>query len=85
MKSILIVVLISLLFLSDLSAQKDSIHISVNGQVTAWGIAQMKDPVPVQFGGRFVPTVLGDFKLSTNSKIDFEASRNINGTADFTG
>jgi hypothetical protein len=85
MKSILIVVLISLLFLSDLSAQKDSIHISVNGQVTAWGIAQMKDPVPVQFGGRFVPTVLGDFKLSTNSKIDFEASLNINGTADFTG
>jgi hypothetical protein len=65
--------------------KKDSIHITFNGQVTAWGIAQVKDPVPVQFGGRFVPTVLGDFKLSTNSKLDFEASLNINGTADFTG
>lgn len=65
--------------------KKDSIHISFNGQVTAWGIVQWKDPVPVQFGGRFVPTVLGDFKVSPNSKLDFEASLNINGTADFTG
>ncbi|MDD4992090.1 MAG: hypothetical protein PHR83_07660 [Paludibacter sp.] len=85
MKLKLIVLLILFIFLSDLSAQKDSIHITFNGKVTAWGIAQVKDPAPVQFRGRFVPTVLGDFKVSPNSKLDFEASLNINGTADFTG
>lgn len=65
--------------------KKDSIHVSFNGQVTVWGIGQFQEPVPMQFGGRFVPTLLGNFQLSPNTKLDFEASLNINGTADFTG
>ncbi len=65
--------------------KSDTTHISFNGQVTAWGVAQLENSFPAQFGGRFVPTLLGNFKLATNSKIDFEASANINGSVDFTG
>jgi hypothetical protein len=60
-------------------------HITFNGQVTAWGVAQLENSIPVEFGGRFVPTLLGNFKLAANSKVDFEASANINGLIDFTG
>jgi hypothetical protein len=79
--------LFSLLLLcaSSLSAQKDSAGISFNGQLTAWGIMQFENQLPIRFGGRFVPTVLGNYSFSANSGIDFEASLNINGTADFTG
>jgi hypothetical protein len=69
-----------------LEAEKsDSSHISFNGQVTAWGIGQFQTPVPMQFGGRFVPTLLGNFKLSSKSKLDFEASLNLNGSLNYTG
>ena len=69
-----------------LKAEKtDSTHISFNGQVTAWGIGQFQSPVPMQFGGRFVPTMLGNFHLSPKSKLDFEASLNINGSLNYTG
>ena len=74
-------IFILFLFAGFVSAQKDSAYISFNGQLTAWEIAQVKNPVPVQFGGRFVPTILGDFKLSSVSKIDVEASLNINGAS----
>jgi len=79
------IVLLLLLSASFLMAQKDSSNLSFNGQVTAWGIGQFQNPFGIQFGGRFVPTLLGNFSLSTNSKIDFEASLNINGTTNFTG
>ena len=65
--------------------KKDSTHFAFNGQVTVWGISQFQTPVPTQFGGRFVPTLLGDYSFSAKSKLDFEASLNINGSADFTG
>ncbi|MFA5045228.1 MAG: hypothetical protein WC542_04785 [Paludibacter sp.] len=69
-----------------LKAQEtDSTHISFSGQVTAWGIGQYQNPFGIQFGGRFVPTLLGNFNLATNSKIDFEASLNINGSLNFNG
>ncbi|MFT3753075.1 MAG: hypothetical protein QM800_09425 [Paludibacter sp.] len=69
-----------------LNAEKsDSTHISFNGQVTAWGITQFETPVPTQFGGRFVPTLLGNFKLTPNTKLDFEALLNLNGSINFTG
>ena len=63
----------------------DSTHISFNGQVTAWGIGQFQNPFGIQLGGRFVPTLLGDFLLSPQSNIDFEASLNINGSLNFSG
>lgn len=85
MKSKLIVVLVFLISLGNLVAQTDSTHISFNGQVTVWGIGQFRTPVSTQFGGRFVPTVLGNLQLSPKTKLDFEASLNINGTAEFTG
>ncbi|HEY5591164.1 MAG TPA: hypothetical protein VIK55_09115 [Paludibacter sp.] len=66
-------------------AQQDSSNISFNGQVTTWGIGQFENPMPIQLGGRFVPTLLGKYSFSGKSKIDFEASLNINGSANFTG
>ena len=65
--------------------QNDSTHISFNGQITAWGIGQFQTPVPMQFGGRFVPTLLGDFKFTNKTRLDFEASLNINGSLNYTG
>ena len=63
-----------------LMAQNDSTKITFNGQITAWGVGQFSSPMPIQLGARFVPTLLGNF-----SKFNFEASLNINGTANFTG
>ena len=69
-----------------LKAEKsDSTHLSFSGQVTAWGIGQFQTPMPTQFGGRFVPTLLGNFKLSPKTKLDFEASLNLNGSLNNTG
>ncbi|HAH23839.1 MAG TPA: hypothetical protein DCL77_08790 [Prolixibacteraceae bacterium] len=68
-----------------LSAQEDSTKITLNGQVTSWGIGQFDNPFGIQLGGRFVPTLLGDLKLKQTSKLDFEASMNMNGSANFTG
>jgi hypothetical protein len=68
-----------------LEAQEDSTKISFNGQVTAWGVGQFENPFGIQLGGRFVPTLLGNFRLTPKSRIDFEASLNINCSANFTG
>lgn len=72
-----------LLCAGNLLAQKDSASISFNGQLTAWGIMQFENPLSIWCGGRFVPTVLGNYSFSENSGIDFEASLNLNGTAGF--
>ncbi|MDD4971188.1 MAG: hypothetical protein PHT07_17305 [Paludibacter sp.] len=66
-------------------AQEDSTKITFNGQVTGWGIGQFENPFGIQLGGRFVPTLLGNFNLTPKTKIDFETSLNINGSANFTG
>lgn len=79
------IIFLLLMSFSFLKAQEDSTKISFNGQVTAWGIGQFENPFGIQFGGRFVPTLLGNFGLTRKSKIDFEASLNINGSANFTG
>lgn len=67
------------------NAQKDSTNVSLGGQVTSWGLWQIKNPVGIQLGGRFVPSLSGNIILNTGSKIDFEGSVNINGTTNFTG
>ena len=74
-----------LLVVAHVSSQNDSAQISFNGQVTAWTVGQFEDPFAFQLGGRFVPSLLGDFSLSSKGKIDFEASANINGSVNFTG
>lgn len=74
-----------LLSVSYLTAQKDSTNITFSGQLTAWGIAQLEKSIPVQLGGRFVPTLLGNFSFTPASKIDFETSLNINGSVNLTG
>jgi hypothetical protein len=67
-------------------AQNDSVkHITINGQLTTWGVAQLENNVPWQLAGRFVPTILGNFALAPQSKLDFEASLNINGSINFDG
>ena len=79
---------LTLVFLSGfflVYAQEDSTKVTLNGQVTSWGIAQFENPFGVQWGGRFVPTLLGNFKIAPLTKVDFESSMNINGTANFTG
>ncbi len=73
-----------LLICSKILAQSDSTKFSFNGQITTWGIVQLEKSFPVQFGGRFVPTVLGDFKLEQNSHFDFEASANLNASLGFS-
>jgi len=66
-------------------AQQDSSKVTFSGQLTTWGIVQFEDPIPFQLGGRFVPTLLGNFNPAPNNKIDFETSLNIVGSANFTG
>ena len=68
-----------------LMAQEDSTKVTFNGQVTAWGIGQFEDPFGIQLGGRFVPTLLGNFNLSPKAKLDFVTSLNINGSLNYSG
>lgn len=68
-----------------LTAQEKASNITLNGQVTSWAVIQFEDPINWQFGGRFVPTLLGKFSVSEKANIDFEASLNINGSANFSG
>lgn len=77
--------LILLFNVCSVMAQQDSTAITFNGQVTSWAIGQSGNPMAIQLGGRFVPTLLGKFNLSNPSKLDFETSFNINGSANFTG
>ena len=79
---ITIILLLSYCFLE---AQEDSTKITFNGQVTGWGVGQFENPFGIQLGGRFVPTLLGNIKLTPKARFDFEASLNINGSANFTG
>jgi hypothetical protein len=78
-------VFVLLLSVCFLMAQKDTSSVTFNGQVTTWGIAQFENSIHIQFAGRFVPALLGKFNLTPKSKLDFEASLNINGSANFTG
>ena len=85
MRHIYTIIIFLFVGFSSKAEKTDSIHIAFNGQLTAWGIGQFQTPVPTQFGGRFVPALLGDFKLSPKSKFDFEASLNINASLNYSG
>jgi len=84
LKRIILFLFLAIVFV--LKAEKtDSTHIAFNGQVMAWGITQFENSFPWQVAGRFVPTLLGNITLAPQSKLDFEASLNINGSVNFTG
>lgn len=84
MKKIRIIVLL-LLATGYLTAQGDSAKVTFSGQLTGWGIGQFQEPFGLQFGGRFVPTMLGNMNVTPKAKLDFEASLQINGSLNFTG
>ena len=68
-----------ILFSFEVFAQNDSAKIHLNGQIVAWTTAQFENPLVIQPGGRFVPSLIGKFNFTENSFFDFEASLNING------
>ncbi|VBB45738.1 conserved exported hypothetical protein [uncultured Paludibacter sp.] len=65
--------------------QKEKSHLAFNGQVTAWSVFQFTKPMNTQIGGRFVPVLTGNWKLSEKTKLDFEASLHLNGTMNLSG
>jgi hypothetical protein len=78
-----LIMIFTLLFSGMLQAANDSTKISINGQITTWVVGQVENPYTMQVGGRFVPTLLGDFSISPTSTFDFEASLNLNGALNF--
>ena len=79
------IILILLLSVYSVRGQQDSTHLSLNGQITTWGIGQFENPAGLQLGGRFVPALSGNLNLTANSRLDFEGSLNMNGSANFSG
>jgi hypothetical protein len=77
------IIILLLLICVSTKAQEKRAAISLNGQITSWAIGQIEKPFGIQFGGRFVPTLLGNYNFTENSKLDFEASFNINGSLNF--
>ena len=77
------IIILLLLICISTKAQEKRAAISLNGQITSWAIGQIEKPYGIQFGVRFVPTLLGNYNLTENSKLDFEASFNINGLLNF--
>lgn len=75
---------ILLLFFSELNfitfAQQSDFNISVNGQFAVWTTFGFQDPLIFQPGARFVPALLGNWKISEQNSLDFEASLNLNGS-----
>ena len=59
--------------------------ISFGGQVAVWEVTLFSNPVIWQTGGRFVPTMLGNFPIGENSKLEFEASLHLNGNLNYSG
>lgn len=86
MKATLIIILFMVAF--PLSAQEpaDSARtvLSFNGQITGWEVTKFPEPVSWQTGGRFLPTLLGEYSWGENSKLSFEASAHINGSLNFS-
>ena len=86
-------IVLFLLFVSCANAQ-DSIakpeiiknkNLSFNGQATTWTVFQFAENINSQLGVRFVPNLTGFKNFSEKSKLDFEASLNINGTLNWSG
>lgn len=55
-------------------------QLDFNGQLVGWTTMAFGDPLLVQPGARFVPTLTGQLGLDKSNYLDFEASLNINGS-----
>lgn len=88
MKNIVLIISFIINILSSgLFAQNDTAKVHLNGQIVGWTTLQAENPLIIQPGGRFVPTLTGKFETTKISSFDFEVSLNINGYAtykDFT-
>jgi hypothetical protein len=76
-------IIIVYIYFSELNAVNDSINVNFNGQVVFWTTAQFENPIVIQPGGRFVPSLTGKWNVNQHSFLDFEASLNINGNVTF--
>ena len=76
-------VFLSTIIFSGVYGQRDSLKVNFNGQIVGWTTAQLENPLIVQPGGRFVPSLTGKINTTENSFLDFEASLNINGSVTF--
>ncbi len=54
--------------------------ISFTGQVSGWSGYNFRNNLPLQAGGRYIPTLYYGIHLPDTRKIDFEGSLNISGT-----
>lgn len=68
----------------DFVSNASKASVSFNGQLTGWEVTQFSNPINWQLGGRFLPTILGDYTFKENSKLDFEASAHLFGQLNFT-
>ena len=60
-------------------------HLSLENQVSGWGILNFSDPVQSQLGGRYLPTLSVIDSLKNNRKIDAEIAVNAYGILNFIG
>lgn len=86
MKATLTVILFMVAFPLCAQEPADSARtvLSFNGQITGWEVTKFPEPISWQAGGRFLPTLLGEYSWGENSKLNFEASAHINGSLNFS-
>ena len=54
-----------------------------SGQLSAWGLYNQGNTLPVYLGVRYIPTLNYTFNLKNQQKIDFETSLNLDGNMGF--
>lgn len=72
-----------LLFLPHYIAAQDTAKVKLSGQIAAWTTMQLRSPIVVQPGVRFVPELTAKFSTTEMRSIDVAASVNVNGHVTF--
>ena len=81
--------LILIVFLSFNSKAQDTIQhatkdtLIFSGQLSAWGLYNQGNNLPIYLGARYIPTLDYTIYLNKDRKIDFEGSVNLNATNGF--
>ena len=57
-----------------------SSKLAFSGQVSAWSNYNFDNELPLQLGGRYIPTMEYDITLPNTHLLDFELAANIYGT-----
>lgn len=79
MKAVRSVILCFLFFGSHLSiVQSADFDMSIDGQTALWTSVSLNEPIFIQPAGRFVPALLGNWKINDKFYMNFEASLNAN-------